>query len=177
MMKTKIITILMLLMGIFAMQNANASVCSFLDSNGDCLTTIQELNDAKALASLKTITCAWSNCQYTLDVNGDGIITTTDVDLIKSIAQLKTVTIDGAPSNINLEFINSNTQLKITVTDSDGTIRSDIGVNYTVLEDPGTYDGVVLTDSNGEARLDVPAELVTQSFTVKVWFDADAPKQ
>src|SRR3989344_7661314 len=176
MMKTKIITILMLLMGIFAMQNANASVCSFLDSNGDCLTTIQELNDAKALASLKTITCAWSNCQYTLDVNGDGIITTTDVNLIKSMAQLKTVTIDGAPSNINLEFINSNTQLKITITDSDGTLRSDVNVNFIVNEYPD-YNGTSITDANGELIVDVPSDLVYKRVTAKVWFDSDVSKQ
>jgi len=176
-MKTKIFITIIFLISLLSINIASADTCSFLDSNGDCITTVSELNDVEALASLKTINCYWSNCQLTLDVNGDGFITSSDISLIKSIVQLKQTTIDGAPSIINLELINNNTQIRLTVTDSDGTVRSDIGVNVAVNEYPGTYDGVVITDTNGESIIGIPSELLTQSWTGKVWFDDDAQKQ
>ncbi len=164
----------MLLMSILVVGNASAS--AFLDSNGDGLTTLQELNDAQALVALQPINCAWYNCQSTLDVNGDGYITATDIILIQNIVQLKPVTIDGAPSNINLELINSNTQLKITATDSDGTIRSDVDVNFIANEYPD-YNGTSITDANGELIVPVPVDLIYKRFTAKVWFDSETSKQ
>ena len=98
-MKTKIFITIIFLISLLSINIASADTCSFLDSNGDCITTVSELNDVEALASLKTINCYWSNCQLTLDVNGDGFITSSDISLIKSIVQLKQTTIDGAPSN------------------------------------------------------------------------------
>ena len=166
----------MLIASLFIIQNVNASVCSFLDSDGDCITGFQEISDAQDLSLGRQINCAWSNCQLTLDVNGDGIITGMDVILIRDLTIPRYVDITGAPSVINLEFINDNTQLKITVTDSDGTPRSDVDVNYVVNEYP-IYTGVTTTGADGEAILGVPAELVYKRITAKVWFDADTPKQ
>ena len=175
-MKTKIMMIFMIIVSLFIIQNASASVCSYLDSDGDCITGFQEISDAQDLSLGRQINCAYSNCQSTLDVNGDGIVTGVDVILLRDLALPRPVTIDGAPSNINLEFINGNTQLKITVTDSDGTPRSDADVNY-VVNEYLIYNGISSTDANGELILDVPLELVYKRVTAKVWFDVDAPKQ
>jgi len=174
-MKNKIFMIFMLIAILLIISTVNASVCSFLDSNGDCFIGFQEIKDAQDLSLGKQIICAWSNCQSTLDINGDGLVTNTDVNLIRDVTLSKPVTIEGAPSNIYLEF-NDDMQLKITVTDSDGTIRSDVNVNYILNEYP-SYSGVTTTGANGEAILGVPLELVYERVTAKFWIEADAQKQ
>ena len=72
-----------------------------------------------------------------------------DISILEDITLSKPVTIEGYPSNINLEFINSNTQLKITVTDFDGTPRSDVDFNYVINEYPD-YNGIEIIEHKGD---------------------------
>lgn len=141
-------------------------VCYFGDSNGDCVITGYDFNQAKKAVLLRPADYSGVIPQSpdVQDVNGDGVIDLGDLNLIKGLMMLKTSNLAGVPKKVVITEIptqldiNSINTITVSVTDEDGTPRAGIGVLFTIDEssagsatltgrNPADGDNIITSDS------------------------------
>ena len=137
-----IVISLMLVLSLVSVSAApQPGLCYFGDSNGDCVITRVDADQAKLSANLKIgdysgVTPSSPDVQ---DVNGDGVVTISDYNLIKGMISLKSSGLTGVPANVmiiqapsQLDITAPTDIIKIRVVDVDGTPRAGIGVLFTI---------------------------------------------
>ncbi len=159
--KLTLLIISVFLLSLFTVVAApQPGLCYFGDSNGDCIITRTDADQAKLSSNLKTadysgVTPSSSDVQ---DVNGDGIVSISDYNLIKGMISLKTSDLTGIPTAITATSVpttldwNAASTITVKVTDVDGTPRAGIGVSFTIDKDLSTADATLTgrDPSNGD---------------------------